>query len=67
MGSSPRLIATGVREPGSAEFRITIYGNAGRELPPAELIASLAEFRAWIARGQLAAAGPSPAGTGLLH
>ena len=56
MGGSSRLVATGIREPGSAEFRLTIYGNADRELPPAELIASLAEFRAWIAQGQLAAA-----------
>lgn len=56
MGGPPRLMATGIREPGSAEFRLTIYGNPGRELPPAELIASLAEFRAWIAQGQLAVA-----------
>jgi hypothetical protein len=48
MGREPRLLATGVREPGSAEFRLTIYGHAGRELPPAVLLASLVEFRTWI-------------------
>ncbi len=60
MVSHPRLLATGVREPGSAEFRLTIYGNTDRELPPAVLIASLTEFRAWIAQGQGNAARAAP-------
>lgn len=59
MGGSPRLLATGVREPGCAEFRLTIYGSTDRELPPAVLIASLTEFRTWIAQGQLAAGAAS--------
>ena len=67
MGSTPRYLATGIREPGSAEFRITIYGNAARELPPAVLLASLSEFRAWIAQGQAALDGAhlSPGGNPL--
>jgi hypothetical protein len=52
MNSNARLVATGIREPGCTEFRLTIYGNAGRELPPAVLIASLTEFRSWIGQMQ---------------
>jgi hypothetical protein len=52
MGSTARLVMMGVREPGCAEFRLTVYGNAGRQLPPAVLIASLVEFRTWLLRGQ---------------
>ncbi len=58
--SHARLMATGYREAGCVEFRLTIYGNSGRELPPAELIASLLEFRTWISQAQdLARAAPS--------
>ena len=56
MVSTSRLVATGIREPGCTEFRLTIYGDAARELPPAILIASLLEFRAWLEQSQAAAA-----------
>jgi len=59
-----RLVAIGIREAGGAEFRLTIYGHAGRELPPAVLIATLTEFRAWI--GQMRGSGDTagaPGGT----
>jgi len=64
MGSNPRLLATGIREPGCTEFRLTIYGDAARELPPAVLIASLTEFRAWIAhaQGSVGSTLPAPGG-----
>ena len=60
MISHPRLLATGIREPGSPEFRLTIYGHAARELPPAVLMASLTDFREWIAQAQGSAASPAP-------
>ena len=60
MVSRPRLVATGYREAVCVEFRLTIYGNSGRELPPAELIASLLEFRMWIAQAQDVARAASP-------
>jgi hypothetical protein len=60
MGSSARLVVMGVREPGASDFRITVYGNSGRQLPPAVLIASLTEFREWILQTQ---SGRSDAGT----
>jgi hypothetical protein len=62
MGNEPRLLATGIREPGSVEFRLTIYGHAGRELPPAMLLASLLEFRGWIEQSRSAGGAPAAAG-----
>ncbi|MFI5399712.1 MAG: hypothetical protein ACHQZQ_01500 [SAR324 cluster bacterium] len=53
------MVVTGIREHGCTEFRITVYGGAGRELPPAVLIVSLTDFRAWIAQTQ--GAGDPPA------
>jgi hypothetical protein len=64
MVSLPRLMATGYREAGCVEFRLTIYGNSGRELPPAALIASLLEFRLWIAQAQDPSRGAPPASGG---
>jgi len=52
MGSTGRLIMTGVREAGCTEFRFTVYGNADRRLPPAVLLASLLEFRSWLTQAQ---------------
>jgi len=64
MNGHARLFVTGIREAGCTEFRITVYGAIGRELPPAVLIASLADFRAWIGRTQGTPDAPARRGGG---
>jgi len=47
-GSMKRLLVTGIRQSGSSEFQLKVYGRAENRFPPAEVQMSLPEFRRWV-------------------